>query len=136
LIYRRTPPNPTKLLLRIVAGAGTGALVGMAACGSSEIMGSAVGSLHDDAGADDGAVPQCLGLCGSGTEPDAGDSGSTVDADEGGNPCANHVCGTIPAPEDAGGDATPSDSGSGDAQQDDGGPCHGGVCGVIVHLEE
>jgi hypothetical protein len=42
MLYRKAPPRPTKLLLRVVAVAGAGALLGAAACSSSDSVGSSV----------------------------------------------------------------------------------------------
>jgi hypothetical protein len=36
MIYRKASPQPTRLLLRIVAGAGAGALLGATACGGDD----------------------------------------------------------------------------------------------------
>jgi hypothetical protein len=52
MIYRKAPPQPPKLLLRIVSAAGAGVLVGAAACGGvadSQIHGSVV-QTPDDSG--------------------------------------------------------------------------------------
>jgi hypothetical protein len=113
MIYRRTPQSPTKMLLRVVAGAGAGALVSVvAACGSTHANGLL--PLDEDAAADDAAGGDQLGDDGGLiiNPPDAGED-AHVDADTG----------------DSG------DSGTVDAHEEAGGPC-GVVCGVVVHQEE
>ncbi len=54
MIYRKLPPVPPRLLLRVVATAGAGALLGIAACGGTSFMGSIVQPETDrDASEDD-----------------------------------------------------------------------------------
>jgi hypothetical protein len=60
MVYRRSPATPPRLLLRIVTGAGTGALLTAAACGSSS--------------------PRCMGLC----VDQPTDAGSTGERDANG----------------------------------------------------
>lgn len=88
MIYRKTPPQPSRLLLRIVATTGAGTLLGVVACGSSadrgclgvcELMGSA-GAGNGGAGADTGF--EVSGSSGStsgssGASAGSGVSGST-----------------------------------------------------------
>jgi hypothetical protein len=115
-------------LLRIAAGAGVGAMVGVAACSSDSGMGSIANQPGDDASMD-GTVP---GPCGGGpcgvvaVPEDASDEDVT-------NPCASHPCGIVPV-EDAAADAADggasTDAGA-DGEPDASGPCGGGVCGVV-----
>jgi|HubBroStandDraft_1064217.scaffolds.fasta_scaffold1111300_2 hypothetical protein len=55
MIYRKTPPQPGRLLLRVVAATGAATLLGVVACGSSgegpfASTGSASGSTGAGAG--------------------------------------------------------------------------------------
>jgi hypothetical protein len=83
MIYRKTPPQPPRLLLRVVAGVGAfAAAAGIAACSSStsgggEVHGSVV---NPEAGGGDSSLPCGDGVCGSVAEPD------------GGNPCNLGFC--------------------------------------------
>jgi hypothetical protein len=124
MLYRRTPRNPPTLLLRIVASAGAGTLIGMASCGgeTSTANGSiglpateALDAQGDDSGSiavgsiTTGSMP-CMGICGvvvvgslpytdDGEAPDSGVSypdASVADVE---------VHGVVPLPEDAGYDA-------------------------------
>jgi hypothetical protein len=80
MLYRRTPRNPPTLLLRIVASAGAGTLIGMASCGGETT--TANGSIalppsassdpqfgNDDSGAPPtipmvtGSIGGCQGIC-------------------------------------------------------------------------
>ena len=57
MIYRKAPPQPGRLLLRVVAVAGAGAVLGVVACSSSSSSGQPVGGVvpnHQDAGVDSG----------------------------------------------------------------------------------
>jgi hypothetical protein len=138
MLYRKAPPNPPRLLLRIVATAGAGALLAMTGCSSSSSEGSAT-ITPSDASADDAMMLACgAGLvCGSlaAPPPDGGDSG---DAGATG-PCGGHVCGSIALPQDAGdldaADGHVADAGGDseaptDASEDATGFCH--PCGVVV----
>jgi hypothetical protein len=76
MLYRKTPLAPPKLLLRIAAGLGSGALLGFGACSSSNagndvLMGS-VPNPGDDASVVDGG---CCGLIGSVANHDAESQG-------------------------------------------------------------
>jgi hypothetical protein len=109
--YRKSSPNPPRLLLRIVAAAGAGAVVG--ACSSGSGQGSHPVGLADsapdagdnccpgvvdtgasdipDGSADTDAELHCgIGVCGIVIEPDAGEAstvggGVMVRADGGGD---------------------------------------------------
>jgi hypothetical protein len=115
MLYRKSSPYPPRLLLRIVAAAGTGALVG--ACSSSsggepQVYGSVINPYNEagdempvgggsvshglvgmppDASNDhdaDAALPCGIGVCGSIAQPaaDAGDGSSDAEAAEVGFP--------------------------------------------------
>jgi hypothetical protein len=146
MLYRKAPPTPPRLLLRIVATAGAGALMGMAACSSSSVNGLAADSPAD--AADDAdlldASPVFTGLlanpdatlpCGGGPcgsvalPPDGGDAGGPVyDADAGG-PIYDADAGGSPA------DASLDGSDAGVDSPDAIAHC-GGFCGVVVHVDE
>jgi hypothetical protein len=139
MLYRKSPPTAPRLLLRIVATAGAGALLAMTGCSSSSSEGSAT-TPPSDASADDAVTPVCgSGLvCGSLAAPPP-DGGDSEDAGATG-PCGGHVCGTIALPQDAGdldaadghAPVTGGDTGAPtDASDDATGPCHP-VCGIIV----
>ena len=137
MLYRKAPPTPPRLLLRIVATAGAGALLGMTACSSSSSNG--VGPSPPTDAADEAefdASPIVTGLvanppdatlaCGGGPcgsvalPPDGGDAGGLVpDAD------------AEASPVDASFDGSDASVDSPDAIAH----C-GGVCGVIVHVDE
>ncbi len=97
MIYRKAPPQPPKLLLRIVSAAGAGVLFGVSACGgvaNSPISGVAV-QTPDDSG-------DALGDEFFYEGPPLGSSGS---------PCGG-VCGSLPEPSpDADGIVLPPDAG-------------------------
>jgi hypothetical protein len=142
MLYRRSPLSPPKLLLRVIATAGVGTLLGVAACSSSSATpdsqnlgpeGSA-GIVPSDA-SDEEVTVGCLGFCGIAVQPDA---------------CGNPGCepsGSVYVPPEAGepddaspvtdADAGPATDAASDASTDDGstGPCHP-VCGIIVHPDE
>jgi hypothetical protein len=101
--YRRSSPNPTRLVLRIVAAAGAGAVVSACSSGSGQ-----------------GSLP-CGGVCGSVgiAQPDASDDGGGTEsvgsvanfADASGDgdaelPCGTGVCGSIVSPPSDAGDAS------------------------------
>src|SRR5579859_5373441 len=41
MLYRKSSPQPARLLLRIVSTSGAGALLGLAACGGADLTGGA-----------------------------------------------------------------------------------------------
>jgi hypothetical protein len=102
MIYRKAPPQPTRLLLRIVAGAG--ALMGATACGSgTRINGSVI--LPDEVGAD-AETSDARVVMGVAPAPSGNDSGEEASTVGGGvSPC--HPCGAVAIPpEDSGTDAS------------------------------
>ena len=143
MLYRKASPTPPRLLLRIVATAGAGALLGMTACSSSSSNGVGPNPPTDAAdegvnlGVDGGvadldafmglvAYPDATLACGGGPcgsvalPPDGGDAGGLVpDAD------------AEASPVDASFDGADTGVDSPDAIAH----C-GGVCGVIVHVDE
>jgi hypothetical protein len=137
MLYRKAPPTPPRLLLRIVATAGAGALLGMAACASSSSNGvvpSPPSDAADEAELD--ATPIVTGLVAN--PPDA-----TL-------PCGGGPCGSVAFPADGGdagglvpatdAEASPLDAsldGSDANVESPDAIAHcGGVCGVIVHVDE
>jgi hypothetical protein len=129
MLYRKAPATPPRLLLRIVATAGAGVLVGVAACSSSSDSaappGVVVSPPGDDAG--DAASSPTTIMTGIMANPDA-----TVG-------CGSEPCGFVAMPQD-GGDAgafapdAENDAGMTDAADD---VVHcGGVCGVIVRPDQ
>jgi hypothetical protein len=153
MLYRKSSPNPPTLLLRIVATAGAGALLGAAACGGSTAMGS-IAIPDSDAGRDaagPGLPAPCNGgPCGSVVMPttDSGEAGFVgfvgggvvVNPDSGSDsqvPCNGGPCGVVVMPHDAGEAATVGGGivVSPDAGADARGPCGGGFCGVMIHPE-
>ncbi len=144
MLYRKAAPNPPRLLLRIVATAGAGALLGVAACSSSSANGSSPIVPAADA-ADNGDLDANQIITGVlPSHPDA-----TV------LPCgAGGVCGLMVLPHDGdvGDEASPGESDAGaeagndaaaDAEIPDSGTHEapdGGImlhcppiCGVVVH---
>ena len=140
--YRRSSPNPPRLLLRIVAAAGAGAVVG--ACSSGSGPGSHPLGLADsapdagdnccpgavdtgasdipDASADTDAELHCgIGVCGSIVEPDA----DGVPGDGGGNDCGSCFVGG--GLFDTGGSYVPDGGTDADAAL-----CGVGVCGIVI----
>jgi hypothetical protein len=140
-IYRKAPPQPPRLLLRIVATAGAGALLSTAACSDSgsnhpfnglvgmpssgassgsATSGSSSGSTSGDSGASSGGpVGVTTGFYGSVTMP----------PDDAGHPPGVVV---MPPPEDAGNDADHHPPGIVVMPpHDDAGP-HCQPCGVVV----
>jgi hypothetical protein len=140
MLYRRSPLRPPKLLLRAVATAGVGTLVGVAACSSSTSNGSVANAPSDTSDASDQDAPflGCEGVCGFVLDRDA----CTVE-----NGC--ETLGVSPAiprdagePHDAGpladadaGPTTDATDGSGGDGSTEAGPCNP-VCGIIVHPDE
>jgi hypothetical protein len=113
------------MLLRVVAAAGAGALVGACSSQSPAVHGLI---LPADDGGEDGQVTACGGhVCGSIAQPGGSvalppDSGTDAGEDAPVTACGGHVCGSI-ALTDAGSDA------------DAGLPCGTGVCGTIISPE-
>ena len=109
MLYRRAPRNPPTLLLRIVAAAGAGTVLGMAACGGETgapgllPVGSAPLTATSDAQADDGSAP--LGAIDmpedAGTQPFMGFVY---------NPDAAVLHGLVHHPEDAGSEDAGTDA--------------------------
>jgi hypothetical protein len=136
MLYRKAPPNPPRLLLRIVATAGAGALLGMPACGGmTNIEGLTISPTDAGEDGESDAQPIFTGLLAN--SPDANSSVCG----------ANLVCGSVallPDGGDAGLDAPEDARAAGDAGDvrdaegldaaDDVVTC-GGVCGVIVHID-
>ena len=143
MLYRKVPPSPPRLLLRIVATAGTGALLGAAAC-SSTSSGSIAGGSITNMPSDDASNA----VMGFGAYPCYEDASACVDAagpitnpDEGG-PCNGGLCGAvgmIMPGGDAGDAGEPAMDASSDGESldatDDGTVHCGGVCGVIIHID-
>jgi hypothetical protein len=130
MLYRKAAPNPPRLLLRIAATAGAGALLGAAAC-------SSVGEPH-------GLVPMPNGLVAN-PPTDAADQGDSTGTpittgvlpNPNPGPCGGGPCGVMVRPPDDAGDVAPDSGAVSDAEiaPDDVAHC-GGVCGVIVHLDQ
>src|SRR5580692_4720732 len=126
MVYRRASRRSPRLLLRIVATAGVGALFGSGACGSDNpqpqflFYGGSAPSSNEDAAADDSGTPTChsMSMCGTGKLPDDGDDASVEGGDDGGNDGAadasdaadggcSMVCGSVVEFPDASEDHTP-----------------------------
>jgi hypothetical protein len=135
MLYRKASPTPPRLLLRIVATAGAGALLGMTACSSSSSNG--VGPSPPTDAADE-------------AEFDAF-SGSVTNPPDATLPCGGGPCGgLIILPQDGGDAGAPASDADAEASPEDASPdaadasvdspdaiAHcGGVCGVIVHVDE
>jgi hypothetical protein len=149
MLYRKTPATPPRLLLRIMATAGTGALLGAAACGGvdSTSTGSPVSPVRDVADAqptgDDGSITMgfVVGMP-TGLLPLVRDAGGDATL-----ACGTGFCGSAVMPPadggDAGADASGADTSDAAAKDaaddagllaDDGGSLHcPPVCGVVVH---
>src|SRR6185437_12632253 len=106
MLYRKAPPQPSRMLLRVVAVAGASALLGATACSSSS-----GGSMNNPEAGPDGMACGAEGVCGSVPEPDGGpmgavDSGPVGIGVDGGIEVAVdggcHPCGVGPIPDDAG----------------------------------
>jgi hypothetical protein len=104
MIYRKAPPTPTRLLLRVVAAAGAGALAATLGCGGSTSV-AAVGAPDDASDRDvgpiltgsianaDASLPCGTGFCGSvGHLPDAGDAEAPTDASSDAHDGAGGFC--------------------------------------------
>jgi hypothetical protein len=151
MLYRKSSPHPPTFLLRIVATAGAGALLGATACGGSSTMGSiAIADSGSGNDAGNGGVPPrpCGGgICGSAVmPPDSGEVGF-IDSDtaypdswvDSPGPCNGGPCGSVVMPVDAG-EASVMGIMVGlvpnqDAEADAHGPCGGGPCGIVIHPE-
>jgi hypothetical protein len=131
MIYRRSPPHPPRLLLRVVGAAGTGLLLGAAAC-SGEVNSGLLGQAPDDV-ADAANNPHALL---TDATPAPADEASTTPPDG----CLNGFCGFFPRPSDAGFAGSlpmPEDAGHSDDARDAALTCgHGGVCGSVVMPED
>lgn len=105
MVYRKAPSRPTKLLLRIVAAAGTGALMNVGCggqidqpCTGDHVCGSLPSNCYTDAG----------DVC----HEDAGggfiDAGLVVGFADASDPCVddagNPICGLLPTTVDGGAD--------------------------------
>lgn len=123
MIYRKAPPQPSRLLLRVVAVAGAGAVTGLVACSSSSAP-SGEGFLQypPDGGHDAGTDA----FVGGGTvaNPDSGVMGM-VDGHAPADAQSDVVNGLVPNP-DGGLDAEP-----GDAESD--GSTEDVITGVVVN---
>lgn len=93
MIYRKAPPHPPRMLLRVAAAAGATVVLGASACGSTAGPESA-GVV--DSGSDGGdEITVCHGVC---VNPEAGSDAGTDGAiesgaeggDEGGGDSAAH----------------------------------------------
>jgi hypothetical protein len=141
MLYRKAAPNPPRLLLRIVATAGAGALLGVAACSSSSSSGSTPLLPGDAADQGDFDANQIM----TGVLPENPDATLAC----GGGPCGimvlPHPDGSAGSASDAGGDAPADgvDDATADADLSDGTTKDGGeagaslhcppICGVVVH---
>lgn len=162
MIYRKAPVVPPKLLLRIAAGLGSGALLGFGACSSSnagndELRGS-VANMADDASVVDG------GCCGSSSStpaapppPGVRDYDAESEGEETGADATSMVMvtGIAALPEDSGASTTqdadndgalkePDEDASADSGRDgtardaaqDGFTGCPGLCGIVVNPED
>jgi hypothetical protein len=128
MLYRKTPPSPPRLLLRIVATAGAGVLLGAAACSSSS---QATSSMPTGPEGGDDAESEASTIV-TGVLPSYPDATA----------CGGHPCGSIVMPPGDAGEVSDHDQ-PGDADDlatdatDAGNIAHcGGVCGVIVHPDQ
>ncbi|HEX3345088.1 MAG TPA: hypothetical protein VHS09_10980 [Polyangiaceae bacterium] len=108
MIYRKAPPQPMRLLLRVVATAGVGAVAGAVACSSSSP--EAVGVIPADGGQDSGYV---MGAT------DGGDEQVFNGFVDGGGGIMGATDGQV------------SDVLNGVAPYPEGGPCEDGGCGLV-----
>jgi hypothetical protein len=60
MLYRKAPPQPPRLLLRVVAVAGSGTLLAAAACTMSTSSGSIGNPYNPDSGYEDTTVDQAV----------------------------------------------------------------------------
>jgi hypothetical protein len=138
MLYRKLPTSPPRLLLRIVVTAGTGALLGVAACGSDSSVGTTVSPGPDATDApstgDDGSTLMgvMVGMP-TGVLPDFPDAGGDAEDAAVGMPMGV-ILGLVPR-GDAGGDAATSpgnDAGAPDGAINDAADEEGFCCGVVV----
>jgi len=128
MIYRKAPPQPTRLLLRIVAGAGAGALLGASACGGDDSNHHVNGVVVMPSSGDDSNhhVNGLVVMPSSGSTVGGGViTGVTTGVPSGGSPDAGKDAEKPVSP------APPDDSGA-EAATVGGGvsPCH--PCGVVI----
>jgi hypothetical protein len=134
VIYRKAAPHPPRMLLRIVATAGTGALLGVAACSDggsapAPITGSLPALYVPDA-SDDGSHFNGVAPCTPcGDDGDDGGSvrvvtGSLANPPDGGYPSDDA---SLDAPDDASPDAEATDA------SDAGSFCHGVCIGTVIN---
>jgi hypothetical protein len=142
MIYRKSSPTPPRLLLRIVATAGAGTLLAVAACSSRGAEG-----LSPDAPTDASDTDGASSFGGSMVNPDAalncGDEGSAcyggggifIFPPDGGDAGDGDAAMSPDADADVL-DGSPVDAAeaSADATSDAAGPCH--PCGVVVRPDE
>jgi hypothetical protein len=84
MLYRKAAPQPARMLLRIVATASAGALLGVAACGSDSSIPGPDLALNPQHGADATADDSDGCLCGYGSTalpPDASNDGESDGSD-------------------------------------------------------
>ncbi len=127
MIYRKAPPQPPRLLLRIVVGAGASVLLGATACGSdngpgpeghgsvtnvpssgSDVGGGFHGSvvMPDADGGDAASQMMTTGVAPGMPQGPEGDASEEASMTVGGGVSPCHPCGTVPLPEgDSGSDA-------------------------------
>jgi hypothetical protein len=137
MLYRKAPPTPPRLLLRIIATAGVGALVGTAGCSSAAANGTT--TLPPSDASDDAPMMEVHGIV---TNPDASDpcngfpcGGFVVDPDASLACGDSRLCGAVILREDAGDAMAPEDAAEDAAPLEDAsGPCH--PCGVVVRPDE
>jgi hypothetical protein len=99
MIYRKAPPQPVRLLLRVVAGAGGTALA--VACGTSSGSMAAVESARD-AGEQDALTDHTAGggIMGA-TDGEVSDVLTGTVANPEGGPCEDGGCGLVSNPDAA-----------------------------------
>jgi hypothetical protein len=135
MLYRKAAPNPPRLLLRIAATAGAGALLGAVAC-SSTSSGSVAAPPTDSGDQGDVDMSGSSSSGGSGSMPIVTGVLPSPHPDAAG--CGGGPCGVMVRPPDDAGDASdlaPDAVSDAEIAPDDVAHC-GGVCGVIVHLDQ
>src|SRR5450432_1655432 len=105
MLYRKAPPTPPRLLLRIVATAGAGALLGFTGCSSSSTVNGVVvspeaGYVPSDA-SDDASPPCGVVFCDIVSNPSDAEAEFDV---------TSHPTGVVPYNPDAAGSVGPSRS--------------------------
>jgi hypothetical protein len=95
MIYRKAPPQPGRLLLRVVAMAGASAVAGAVACSSS----GAVGSVPEpgDGGSEDAVADHHVGIDSGGFMGFADGGGGLMGATDGG--VCDEGCGLVGNPD-------------------------------------